>query len=98
VIGTDTKDGIFLAVFSGRTKDSAGARFDEMVTILQNGIGEVKDLLNLDGGASSCLGMIYKNEVFELSHPAMTTHTCAGQARPVNSFLTLKAKSEGQVP
>ncbi|MDK2951855.1 MAG: hypothetical protein PWQ77_1520 [Kosmotogales bacterium] len=94
VICLDNKGGIFFGVFSGRTRESKGARFDEMIKILSEEIGDLKDVINLDGGSSSCLGMVYKNEFFELSYPSATTYTCAGMARPVNSFLIIKFRGD----
>ncbi|MEA1883712.1 MAG: phosphodiester glycosidase family protein [Thermotogota bacterium] len=90
VIGIDQGNRPFVAVFSGRTKESAGARFDEMNTILKETIPNIKDAINMDGGASACLGMIYKGEFFELSLPSCTTYTTTGMARPVNSFLLVE--------
>ncbi|MFW6263728.1 MAG: phosphodiester glycosidase family protein, partial [Thermotogota bacterium] len=69
VIGVDEQNNPFMAVFSGRTKESAGARFDEMNALLKANIPGIKDAVNLDGGASACLGMIVKGEFFELSLP-----------------------------
>ncbi|MFW6263863.1 MAG: phosphodiester glycosidase family protein, partial [Thermotogota bacterium] len=91
VIGVDHKNRPFIAVFSGRTKESAGGRFDEMNSFLKTTIPNIKDAINLDGGASACLGMIYKGEFFELSLPCCTAFTTTGMARPVNSFLLIEA-------
>lgn len=87
VLGIDTDGSPFVAVFSGRTSESAGARFDEINMILTDQFGSIKDAINLDGGASSCLGMIYKKEFFELSLPCCTGFTTTGMARAVNSFM-----------
>ncbi len=87
VIGEDMDGNVFFGVFSGRTKESSGARFDEVVEIIENKFCGIRHLLNLDGGASSCLGLIYKREFFELSLPCATNFTCTGMVRPVNSFL-----------
>jgi len=87
VIGIDKSNGFFTAVFSGRTKESRGARFDEVVAILSKEIGELKNVMNLDGGASSCLALIYKNELFEISYPCTSDYTSSGMVRPVNSGL-----------
>lgn len=92
VIGKDNKGGTFIGVFSGRTKESKGIRFDQMVEILSREVKGLKDVINLDGGSSSCLGLILKNEFFELSYPSATTYTCAGMARPVNSFLIINTR------
>ena len=90
VIGVDKENNPFLGVVSGRTKVSVGARFDELTTILKDNIPAIKDAINLDGGASSCLGMIYKHEFFELSLPCCTAFTTTGMARPVNSLLLVE--------
>ena len=87
VIGIDKSNGFFTAVFSGRTKESRGTRFDEVVAILSKEIGELKNVMNLDGGASSCLALIYKNELFEISYPCTSDYTSSGMVRPVNSGL-----------
>ncbi len=94
VICKDDKGGIFIGVFSGRTKESKGVRFDQMIEILSKEIKGIKDAINLDGGSSSCFGMILKNELFELSYPSATTYTCAGMARPVNSFLLINSQED----
>ncbi len=89
VVGVDKQDRPFVGVFSGRTKESAGARFDEATAILKDCIPTVKDAINLDGGASACLGLIYKGEFFECSLPSCTQYTTTGMARPVNSLLLI---------
>ena len=92
LVGTDKNGGFFAFTFSGRTKESKGIRFDEAVEILKNEIGDLKDVMNLDGGASSCLGLIYKNEFFEISYPCASDDTSAGLVRPVNSAIFVTKK------
>ncbi len=92
LVGTDKNDGFFAFTFSGRTKESRGIRFDEAVEILKNEIGDLKDVMNLDGEASSCLGFIYKNEFFEISYPCASDDTSAGLVRPVNSAIFVTKK------
>jgi len=92
VMGTDKNGAIFAVTFSGRTRESKGVRFDEIVNILENEIGDIKDMVNLDGGASSCLGMVYKDELFELNYPSMTMYNSAGMIRPLNSLLLFGKK------
>ncbi|WP_036224213.1 phosphodiester glycosidase family protein [Mesoaciditoga lauensis] len=87
VIGTDENGGFFAFTFSGRTKESKGIRFDEVVEIAKNEIGNVKNVMNLDGGASSCLGFVYKGEFFEVSYPSASDDTSSGLVRPVNSAI-----------
>jgi hypothetical protein len=94
LIGTDKNGGLFVLVFSGRTKESKGIRFDEAVEISKKEIGNLKDVMNLDGGASSCLGFIYKNEFFEVSYPSASDDTSAGLVRPVNSAIFVTRKRD----
>jgi hypothetical protein len=89
VIGSTEKKQFFAAVFSGRTAFSQGVNFSEVVYILEKEMGPLDWVLNLDGGASSCLGLIYKNQFFELSYPAVSRITSAGMVRPVNSMVYL---------
>ena len=94
VICKDDNGGVFIGVFSGRTRESKGIRFDQMIEILFKEVKGLKDAINLDGGSSSCLGMMLKSEFFELSYPSSTTFTCASMARPVNSFLLINFKKD----
>ena len=87
VIGLTKDDEFFVMVFDGRSKESAGARFDEIVIILEKEFGNLKWVMNLDGGSSSCLGLIYNGKFFELSTPSVSKYTSKGLVRPVNSFV-----------
>lgn len=90
VIGITKDDKFFVATFSGRTNLSCGANFDEVIKVLNKEIGDLNWVMNLDGGASSCLALIYKNELFELNYPAVSNYTAAGMVRPVNSMIFIK--------
>jgi len=92
VIGLTAEQKFFAAVFSGRTSLSQGANFAEVVSILEKEMGSLDWVLNLDGGASSCLGLIYKQQFFELSCPAVSQTSSAGMVRPVNSMIFLTSK------
>ncbi|UYO99352.1 phosphodiester glycosidase family protein [Oceanotoga sp. DSM 15011] len=94
IIGNDHKNGFFFIVFSGRTKESKGVRFDEIVKMVENEIKDVKNIMNIDGGASSCLGFIKDKEFFELSYPCTSNYTSAGMVRPVNSMLLINKKGD----
>ena len=87
VIGLTKHDEFFVMVFDGRSKESAGARFDEIVIILEKEFGNLKWVMNLDGGSSSCLGLVYNGKFFELSTPSVSKYTSKGLVRPVNSFV-----------
>jgi len=85
-----TKEGkLFTATFSGRHKETKGARFDEIVKILTKELGEISDMINLDGGASACAGVILDGEFFELNVPATSDFNCRGMVRPVNSMILM---------
>lgn len=90
VIGLTDNGHFFQFVFSGRTKESCGANFNEIVSILEKEIGNISWAMNLDGGASSCLGLVYKNELIELSYPCVSNLSSAGMIRPINSMLIVK--------
>jgi len=87
VIGLTEDDRFFVMTFDGRSKESAGARFDEIVIILEKEFGNLKWAMNLDGGSSSCLGLVYTGKFFELSTPSVSKYTSKGLVRPVNSFV-----------
>ncbi|QUH27442.1 phosphodiester glycosidase family protein [Vallitalea guaymasensis] len=90
VVGLTRTNKFFVFVFSGRTKESCGANFNEIVGILEKEVGAVDWVMNLDGGASSCLSMIYKNQLIELSYPCTSDLSSAGMIRPINSMLIMK--------
>ncbi|GMQ56885.1 hypothetical protein AN1V17_12790 [Vallitalea sediminicola] len=90
VVGLTETNEFFVFVFSGRTKESCGANFDEIVCILEKEVGAVNWAMNLDGGASSCLSMVYKNELIELSYPCASDLSSAGMIRPINSMLIIE--------
>jgi len=92
VIGTTKDQRFFVATFSGRTRLSCGANFAEVVEVLKKEIKNLNWVMNLDGGASSCLALIYKKEFFELNYPAVSNCSSAGMARPVNSMLFIKKR------
>ena len=94
VIGISEKNEIFLATFSGRTKESKGVYYSELIKILEIEIGKIKYLLNLDGGASTCMGLIHKNEFFELNYPAVAPDSSAGMVRAINSFLLIEERKK----
>ena len=93
LIGVTKENKMFIVTFSGRSLATSGARFDEIIKILTIEFGEIKELLNLDGGASVCFGMILKGEFFELNLTAPSELNIKGMVRPVNSMLLLKNKT-----
>lgn len=87
IIGLTKKGELFGLTFSGRTKLSCGVSLTEAVKIINKLFGSIEWALNLDGGASTCLGLVYKGEFFELNYPCTSNTTSAGMVRPVNSML-----------
>ncbi len=87
VIGETFDKQIFIISFAGRTQGSKGCRFDEMVYILEEsfGKGNLKWVLNLDGGASAGFGIYDEGEYFEITYFASSDQTSAGMVRPINS-------------
>ena len=84
VIGLTKNDEFFVMVFDGRSRENAGTRFDEVVIILEKEFGSLKWVMNLDGGSSPCLGLIYNGKFFEHSTPSVSKYTSKGLVRPVN--------------
>ena len=93
IIGISNTGTFFVMTFSGRTKESIGVNFKEAVNIAQKELfpQKIKYALNLDGGSSVCLGLIYNKEFFELNYPAPSPITPAGMVRPVNSMVIIRS-------
>lgn len=86
-----TKEGdLVVLVYSGRTKMSVGADYDEMCRIARKLFPDIWSLMNVDGGGSAMLGLAVGNSFMELSYPATSFDSCAGMVRPINTLLYLK--------
>ncbi len=86
-----TKDGnLVILVYSGRTALSVGADYREMVFIARKIFPDIWNMMNVDGGGSSFLGMTVGNSFMELSFPATSADNCAGMVRLVNTILCLE--------
>ena len=86
-----TKSGdLFVLVFSGRTRMSAGADYQEMCHIAKVLIPDVDTMMNVDGGGSSVLGLALDGHFMELSYPATSMSSTAGMVRKVNTVLCLE--------
>lgn len=86
-----TKEGdLVVLVYSGRTKMSAGADYDEMCRIARKIFPDIWSLMNVDGGGSAMLGLAVGNSFMELSYPATSFDSCAGMVRPINTLLWLQ--------
>ncbi len=88
-----TKEGkLFLLVFSGRSSLSAGADYIEMCEIARKLAPDLKDMINVDGGASSVLGLGIGRRFIEYSLPSSSFDSLAGMVRPVNSLFRVILK------
>ena len=92
VIGKTLAGEILLYSFSGRIKESEGARFDEVVGHVLREHQDLDWLVNLDGGASSCLGYASQGVFTELNIPCASKYNATGMVRPVNSFFVFQLK------
>lgn len=90
VIGIAKNGDLFVLVFSGRTRLSTGADYQEMCHIARKLISDAEDMMNVDGGGSSVLGMAVDGNFMELSYPATSMNSCAGMVRRVNTVLCLE--------
>ncbi len=94
VIGRTESGNIFLAVFSGRSRLSRGASFEECASLAMeyNRDDPLEFLLNLDGGASASLTAILGKEKQILSYPAPSDSNPPGIPRMVPAMLTIKKR------
>jgi hypothetical protein len=89
-IGTAANGDLFLLVFSGRSLLSEGADYSEMCRIARALIPDVDSMMNVDGGASSVLGLAVDGSFMELNQTAVSTDNVAGMARPIVTALCLE--------
>ena len=92
-----TESGILFTVsFSGRTRHSAGASFEECASYCESIIREAGDqvdfVINFDGGASASLTAFKDARYFNLSHTAPSETNPCGIQRPVPSYFMIKEK------
>lgn len=86
-IGLTRSGHLFALVFSGRSSVSAGATYPEMCALAQKLVPDVWELMNVDGGGSSVLGIALDGRFIEYSCPSSSPATPAGLVRPVHSLL-----------
>lgn len=89
-LGLTGNNEFFILVFSGRTKISRGANYIECSKVAKKIFGDIKYMMNVDGGASSLLALVLDGEFMELSYPAASNNTCTGMARQLNSMLVIE--------
>ena len=93
-IGTTNDGALVIIVYSGRTRLSTGADYNEMIIIARKLFPNIKNLMNVDGGGSAMLGMAIDGNFMELSYPSTSIESCAGMMRPVNTVLCLEIGEE----
>lgn len=89
-IGVTRSGELVILVFSGRTRLSAGADYDEMCRISRQLFPDIWCMMNVDGGGSAMLGIAVGESFMELSYPATSLDSCAGMVRPINTVLCLE--------
>ena len=89
-IGLTWQGKLFALVFSGRSSVTAGADYREMCLLAQRLVPDVKEMMNVDGGGSSVLGMVTNGRLIEYSWPSTTPGTPAGMARPIHSLFKIQ--------
>ena len=90
-----TKEGkLFILVFSGRSSISAGADYVEMCEIARRLVPDLQDMINVDGGASSVLGLGMGRRFIEYSRPSTSFDSLAGMVRPINSVFRVIPAAE----
>jgi len=89
MIGMTKSGEYFMAVVSGRSRYSVGADYLDLIQIAEDLFDDVEMLMNVDGGASSFMGLIHHGEVLELSDVTFTNDSSAGTLRPLNSIFTI---------
>lgn len=89
-IGITRTGNLVLLVFSGRTKLSVGADYNEMCQIARKLFPNIWSVMNVDGGGSAMLGIAVNRSFMELSYPATSFESCAGMVRPINTIFCIE--------
>lgn len=89
-IGVTNAGELLILVYSGRTRRSGGADYDQMIAAAKKMYPDIKNLMNVDGGGSSVLGMSIGDGFMELSYPSTSLDSCAGMVRPINTVFCIE--------
>ena len=89
-IGLTRQGKLFALVFSGRSSVTAGADYREMCRLTKKLVPDVMELMNVDGGGSSVLGITLNDRFIEYSWPSTSPGTIAGMARPIHSLFEIR--------
>lgn len=89
-IGVTKSGKLVVLVYSGRTRLSVGADYEEMCKICRQLFPDIWYLMNVDGGGSAVLGISIGGSFMELSYPALSLESTVGMIRPISTILCLK--------
>lgn len=89
MIGKTYGGKFFIIVCTGRSKYSVGADYLDLIRIAKELYCDVEYLMNIDGGASSFLGIVFDGEVVPLTDITYTEDSAAGEIRELNSILRI---------
>jgi len=88
-----TEDGSFvMLVFSGRSRYSEGADYRDMVRCARHLYPNIRQLVNVDGGSSSCMGLVTHGSFLELNVPSPSAFSATGMVRPIYTMLHIPLK------
>lgn len=90
VIGKTKTGDFFIIVCTGRSKYSVGADYLDLINIAKELYTDIEYLMNVDGGASSMLGVTIDGEVIPLTDITYTDDSAAGEIRSLNSIMYLE--------
>ena len=91
-VGTTKTGELVILTFSGRSSYSCGADYSEMCEIAKKLLPDIECMMNVDGGASSVLGLVYHGAFLELNVPSTSTESMLGMVRPINTVLYVPLK------
>lgn len=81
---------IYMAIFSGRSKVSVGADYQDIIQILTQYYDDIEEIINMDGGASSVGAYYVQDQWVEYTLPCSSLETPAGKIREINAMLCIE--------
>ncbi len=91
-LGQRADGSLIIMVIDGRYPGSRGANYKEMCTAARKLYPDIRELMNVDGGASALLGISVNGIFMELNRPATSASNPAGMARAVNTALAVRIR------
>ena len=95
-VGTTKTGELVILTFSGRSSYSCGADYSEMCEIAKKLFPDIECMMNVDGGASSVLGLVHQGAFLELNVPSTSTQSTLGMVRPINTVLYVPLEEKKQ--